>query len=103
VAFLISLIRNDQPFSWGVEANNAFQSLKVSFTITPLLIHADPSKPFVLEMNAFDFAIRVIPSQLEEDNLLHFVNFCSRKFSHAKINYMNHDKKFLAIVDAFKE
>jgi hypothetical protein len=27
------LIRKDQPFSWGVEVENAFQSLKDYFTI----------------------------------------------------------------------
>jgi hypothetical protein len=47
--------------------------LKASFTIAPLLIHVNPSKPFVLEMNGFDFAIGIILSQLEEDNLLHHV------------------------------
>jgi len=46
------LIRKDQPFSWGVKAENVFQSLKASFIITPLLIHVDPSKPFVWETNA---------------------------------------------------
>jgi hypothetical protein len=45
----IRLTKKDQPFSWGVEAENAFQSLKASFTTTPLLIHADASKLFFLE------------------------------------------------------
>ncbi len=103
VVFLILLIRNDQPFFWGVEVNNAFQSLKVLFMNTPLLIHVDPSKPFVLNMNAFDFIICIILSQLEENNLLHFVDFCSCKYFHAKINYEIYDKKLIAIIDAFKE
>jgi hypothetical protein len=62
------LTRKDQPFSWGVESKNVFQSLKASFTTTPLLIHAYPSKPFVLEMNIFDFAIGAILSQLGKNN-----------------------------------
>jgi len=45
---LIRLTKKDQPFFWEVEIENAFQYLKVSSTTTPLLIHADPSKPFVL-------------------------------------------------------
>jgi hypothetical protein len=28
--------------------------------ITPLLIHADPFKPFVLEINIFDFAVGIM-------------------------------------------
>jgi hypothetical protein len=36
-------------------------------------------------------------------NLNNPINFCYHKFSHTKINYKIHDKKFLAIVDDFKE
>jgi hypothetical protein len=61
----------DQPFSWGVEVDNAFQSLKVSFMTTPLLIHADLSKLFILEMDTFDFIVGVVLSQLGKKNLLY--------------------------------
>ncbi len=47
----------DQPFSWGVEAENAFQSLKALFMTAPLLIHANLSKPFVFETNTSNFAL----------------------------------------------
>jgi hypothetical protein len=77
--------------------------LKASFTITPFLIHAKLSKPFVLEMDASNFVIGVMLSQLGGYNLLHLVNFHSRNFSLTEINYKIHDKKLLAIVNAFKE
>jgi hypothetical protein len=70
---------------------------------TPLLIHVDPFKPFVLEANASNFVIGAVLSQLGKDNLLHLVNFHFRKFSFTKINYQIHDKKLLAIIDAFEE
>jgi hypothetical protein len=57
---LTCLIQKDQPFSWGIEDENAFQSLQASFTTTPLLIHVNPSKPFVLETDVFDFALGAI-------------------------------------------
>jgi hypothetical protein len=57
------LIRKDQPFSWGVEIENAFQSLKAFFTTIPISIHANPSKPFVLETYASNFALGVLFSQ----------------------------------------
>jgi hypothetical protein len=104
VAPLTWLTRKDQPFSWGVEDDNAFQSLKASFmTTTPLLIHADPSKHFVLETDASNFAIGVVLSQLGEDNFLHLVVFRSHNFSFIKLNYEIHDKEFLTIMDTFKE
>jgi hypothetical protein len=80
------LIKKDQPFPWGVKVENAFQSLKVFFTIASFLIQTYFSKPFVLETNIFDFAIGDILSQLGENNLLHHVGFHSYKFFHVKIN-----------------
>jgi hypothetical protein len=60
--------------------------------IVSLFIHEDPSKPFVLETNAFDFAIGVVLSQFGEYNFLHLVNFYFHKFFFTKINYDIHDK-----------
>jgi hypothetical protein len=77
--------------------------LKVSFTTTPLLIHADLFKPFILATDVSNFAIGVMLSQLGKDNLLNHVNCRSHKFSPTNINYKIHDKEFLAIVDVFEE
>jgi hypothetical protein len=77
---LTCLIQKDQPFSWGVKVENVFQSLKTFFTTTPLLIHVDASKPFVLETNASDFALGAILSQPGENNLFHLVGFYYCKF-----------------------
>jgi hypothetical protein len=85
------LTRKDQPFLWGVEAKNVFQSLKVYFTTAPLLIHVNPSKPFVLDIDISNFTIGALLSQLGEDNLLHHVDFRFCKFSSMKINYKIHD------------
>jgi hypothetical protein len=103
VAPLIQLTRKDQPFSWGVEANNVFQSLKAYFMTTPFLICVNPSKPFVLETDASDLTIGVVFSQLGEYNLFCIVSLCSCKFFLTKINYNIHNNKLLAIVDAFEE
>jgi hypothetical protein len=54
-------------------------------------------------MDAFDFALGVVLSQLGLDNLLYPIGFRFRKLSPVKINYEIHDKELLAIVDAFKE
>jgi len=57
VTFLIQLTKKYQPFSWGVKADNAFQFLKVSFMTTPLLIHVNLFKPFILVTDVSNFAI----------------------------------------------
>jgi len=76
--------------------------LKISFTTAPLLIHADLSKPFVLETNVSNFTVGVVFSQLGENNIFHLVYFYPHKFFPMNINYKTHDKKLLAIMDAFK-
>jgi hypothetical protein len=72
MAFFIRLTKKDQPFFREIEVNNVFQYLKAFFMTTPLLINVDPSKPFVLEMDTYDFAVNIMLSQLEKDNLFIF-------------------------------
>jgi hypothetical protein len=62
MAFLIHLIQKDQTFVCELEAKFAFQSLKISFMTAPLFIHADPSKPFILETNISNFTLGAILS-----------------------------------------
>ena len=90
------------PFLWGTAAQEAFESLKKAFTTAPILRHADPTLPFVLETDASDFALGAVLSQSGDDGLLHPVAYHSRKFTAAEINYEIYDKELLAIVDSFE-
>jgi hypothetical protein len=81
------LTKKDQPFSYAVEVDNCFQTLKASSTIAPLFIHINPSKHY-LGNERF--------SQLGK--IFHF-----HKFSPMEINYKIHDKELLAITDAFED
>jgi hypothetical protein len=68
--------------------------LKASFTTTPLLIGiVDFSKPFVLNIDASNFALGAMLSQPRHDNLLHLFNFHCCKFFLVEINYEIHDKE----------
>ena len=90
-------------FIWTPEAGRAFQILKNVFTMAPILLHPDPSKPFFLEANASDFALGVVLSQYGDDGRLHPVGFHSRKCLAAEIKYEIHNKELLAIIDVFEE
>jgi len=89
-------------WNWNVEAEAAFNELKKRFTTGPVLAHFDPTKPVILETDAYDFAIGAVLLQRDEENRLHPVAFHSRKFSPAEINYEIHDKGLLVVVDPFK-
>ena len=90
-------------FTWTDDAEKSFQYLKKAFTSAPILAHANPSKPFIIETDASDFALGAILSQYQEDNLLHPVAFYSRKFTSHEINYDVYDKELLAIITAFEQ
>ena len=86
-----------------MEADQAFETLKKGFTTTPILIHPDFQKPFFLESDASDFALRAVLLQPSEDGRLYPIAFHSRKFTATEIKYEIHDKDLLAIVDSFQE
>jgi hypothetical protein len=100
---LITLICKDKPFSWNPMAQAVFDTLKMAFTSAPILIHLDPTKPFIVEMDASNFALGTILSQFGIDGLLHPVAFYSRKLTNAETNYQIYDKELLAIITTFEQ
>ncbi len=97
-----ALTCKDKTFSWNPTAQAAFDTFKMAFTFAPVLIHPDPTKPFIMETAASDFALGTILSQFGIDGLLHLVAFYSRKLISAEINYHVYDKELLAIITAFE-
>ena len=45
---LTELTQKNRPFVWRTNANSAFEGLKQAFTSTPILMHVDPKKRFIL-------------------------------------------------------
>ncbi|KAL1189487.1 putative mitochondrial protein [Cardamine amara subsp. amara] len=62
---LTNLLRKGQ-FSFGAEANEAFEKLKTAMTTTPTLALPDFTKPFVIQTDAFDQGIGAVLSQNEQ-------------------------------------
>ena len=100
---LTELTRKDQKFEWSPEAQKAFDELKKRFTSQSILVSFNPEKSITLETDALDRAIRACISQSDDKKCLQPVAFYSRKFSSAEMSYEIHDKKLLAIVNAFKQ
>jgi hypothetical protein len=100
---LTTLTCKDKPFSWNPTAQAAFDTLKMAFTSAPILIHPDPTKPFIVETDASDFALGAILSQFGIDGLLHPIAFYSRKLTSAEVNYQVYNKEFLAIITTFEQ
>jgi hypothetical protein len=99
---LTNLTKKDQAFEWNLEAEQAFQELKTSFSTKPILVIFDPKKLVTVETDASDKAIGVCLSQPDDKAKLRPVAYLSRKIALAELNYKVHDKELLAIVEAFR-
>ena len=99
---LTRLTRKDTSWKFDSSYQDAFNSLKKAFTSVPILTHWIPDAQLIVETDALDYALAAILSIVNEDNEVHPVAFHSRTFTTAELNYNTHDKKLLAIFEAFK-
>jgi hypothetical protein len=65
----------EYPLVCKCPADQAFQNLKNAFTMVPILIHLDFSKPFFLESDASGYALGAVLSQNGDDERLHPTTF----------------------------
>ena len=100
---IVRLLRKDTPFYWSNECQQAFDSLKERMVSVPLLLHAQPDKPFWVETDASDFALGCVLLQKDNDDKLRPCAFYSRALIPAERNYPIYDKELLAIKVAFEE
>ncbi|KAL0199667.1 hypothetical protein M9458_002854, partial [Cirrhinus mrigala] len=90
-------------FQLTPEAIQAFKKLCLLFTTAPVLIHPNPAKPFVVEVDSSDVAVGAVLSQHGPDEKLHPCSFFSRKFNPTQQRYGVGDRELLAIKWALEE
>jgi len=98
---LHSLTKKGIKFVWSPDCETAFEILKKRLTTSPVLLHPDNTKQFVVECDASNFAIGAVLSQYDENNKLHPVAYHSRSLNNAELNYPITNKELLAIKEAF--
>uniref|UniRef100_A0A8C6XBR2 Gypsy retrotransposon integrase-like protein 1 n=1 Tax=Naja naja TaxID=35670 RepID=A0A8C6XBR2_NAJNA len=100
---LTSLLQKKVPFQWGPLQQQAFERIKKAFVTEPVLRHADPGRPFVVETDTSDVAIRAVLLQASVDGGTPFpCAYFSRKLNSAKRNYTIWEKELLAMKVAFE-
>ena len=87
-----------------LDAKKGFNHIWHIFTQVPILQHFDPERHIWIETNALGYTIAGVLSQLILDNLgrWHPIAYYSCKIILAKTQYKIHNRKFFAIVEAFK-
>ena len=96
-----NLTKKNTKFIWSEDCEKAFNELKIRLTSSPILLHPNPQKQYILECDACNVAIGSLLSQYDDDNKLHPIAYYSRSLNSAEINYSITDKELLAIRDSF--
>ena len=101
ITLLMALAQNNVPFRSGNKEKAAFEAIKRAVTLAPILWHFNPEGQIIVETGASNYAIRGVISQLGKDEEVHPIAFSAHHMYSAQLNYLVHDKEFLAIKCAF--
>lgn len=100
---LTKLLRDDEPFVWKNEQQQAFYKLKELVKAELIIQIHDPEKENVMKIDASGDAHGLVLEQSDNTGRLRPVAFYSRKFTSAEQNYDTHDRELLAIVEGFRK
>ena len=98
---LHDLTRKDIQWQWNKPHDDTFQLLKELFTSYPVLRNPDPTKRYILDTDASQYAVGATISQQYSDGN-HPIAFFSKSLSPAERNYDIYDRELLAIIYAVK-
>lgn len=101
---LTSLTSSKTTFRWSSAAEAAFTRLKDRFVSAPILVTPDPSRQFVVEVDASEVGVGAILSQrATSDDRIHPCAFFSHRLSPAERNYDIGNRELLAVKLALEE
>ena len=99
---LYALLNKGQKWQWNSEQEVAFQEAKDALQADSLLVHYDPTKPFILACDISDYGIGAVLSHLLDEDQERPLACISRTLSAAKKHYSQLENEAFAIVFAVK-
>ncbi|KAI2657474.1 Transposon Tf2-9 polyprotein [Labeo rohita] len=100
---LTALTSTKTPFRWSSAADAAFAKLKGCFVSAPILVAPDPSRQFVVEVDASEVGVGAVLSQRSSaDGKMHPCAYFSHRLSPAERNYDIGNRELLAVKLALK-
>lgn len=94
---LIALTRKHARFTWKDEHQNAFDFIKRSLTVVPLLVFPDPNRPYILYTDASEKCIGACLAQEDENGEEQPIHFLSHKLSDTQTRWSVIEKEAYAI------
>ena len=98
---IVALTKKHARFKWTEQCQEAFNLMKESLTVIPLLSYPDPNKRFILYTDASDTCIGAVLCQEYTEGEETFekpVYFISHKLNKSQINYSTVEKECFAIM-----
>ena len=95
---LMHLTKKDVPFNWMPECTEAIKKLKQLVKGDPMLMCLDHDHPFILEVDASQYALGAVLSQQNDSEKLQPVGYFSKTLIPAEWNYDVYDHELLALV-----
>jgi hypothetical protein len=99
---LTRLLRKSRKWSWNVEQESPFNSLKRALTSAPLLARPDYELPFTLQTDASNFRLGAVLTQ-HIGGKEHFIAYASRALMAAEQKYNATEKECLAVIWAVRK
>ena len=98
---LTELLKEDSPFTWTKECQQAFEELRNALIAEPILALPDFSRSFVLTTDAGN---RTVAAVLQQDfgKGLQPVRYWSRRMTKPEENYSTTEQEMLALVEGIK-
>jgi hypothetical protein len=76
----------------------AFNILKHTFMLAPVLACSNPDRDVIIETDTSNYISTGVQSQYDDDDVLHPIAYVSKKHSHVEYNYEIYDKELIAII-----
>ena len=90
-------------FRWGKEEQASFDKIKKILINALIFTLLNPSKLYILETDASNFAVGTVLLQRSSNSLKHPIAYYSRKMLLTEMNYPIYNKKLLVIVVALSK
>lgn len=85
---LTELLSKKKSFKWTDEANRSFETLKMSLTTAPVLVHANFNKPFIVQCDASSVGVGAVLAQVDEEGNERPIAFMSQTIQLQKFNVL---------------
>ena len=98
---LHKLTHKNAVFTWSLECQQAFDTLKSALVTAPVLQFPVFDKPFILHTDASNWAVGAVLCQ-EHEGREHAIAYYSRQLTTAECHYSTTEREALAVISAVK-